>query len=61
MRQLARDGEGHEAEYADEEDEHVGVVEVVAWAARNRRRDGEARPLVFVPRVVDVLFGDFYV
>lgn len=59
--QLARDGEGHEAENADEKDEHVGVVEVVAGTARYGRRDGEARSFVFVPRVVDVLFGDLHV
>lgn len=61
VRQLARDGEGHEAENANEKDEHVGVVEVVAGTARNGRRDGETRSFVFVPRVVDVLFGDLHV
>lgn len=61
MGQLARDGEGHEAENANEKYEHVGVVEVVAGTARDRRRDGETRPFVFVPRVVDVFLGDFHV
>ena len=51
------EGEGHEAERGDEEDEHVGVVYVVARLARYVRRDGEARTVVVVPHVEYELLG----
>jgi hypothetical protein len=58
VRRQVREREGHEAEHAYEKYEHVGVVEEVAGSARDRRREGDARPVVVVPHVVNDLLRE---